>query len=306
MMRMSLTLGVLSFALLAGPAAAADGIPVGGRVLLPWGEPLAEADLRLDTLSPPLERIRAQLADEPAEPAARARSDAQGRFRIDAPHAGLWVLRVEAPGFVPLEFELKPLIEPLELPDATMETDSGLTATVSGSGGEPLAGARVMVRTLGKRFAFLEPAGWKLARRIAETGEDGKVRLARGESERVNVTASYSGFLLGERRGRQGGRRCLARSRRAGPSDRNDRRSWACGRGPRRLPADGVLVARTRRETVDDATRGLGLEEGRAELAAPSRPDRGQRPLDRCRDAASDRGRRRVGRWEPDRGLHHR
>ena len=203
MTRVNLLLGTLCLLLLASPAAAAETLTVGGRVLLPWGEPLAEAELRLDTMAPGVERLRRELADETVEPAARARTDARGRFKIEAPHPGLWVLRAEAPGFVPVEYELKPLIEPVELPDATMTTDTGLTVSVSDAGG-PLAGARVMARESRMRFAFLEQSEWKPAPRIAVTGDDGKAVLPRGEGEQVNVTASHPGLRLAERRSHSG------------------------------------------------------------------------------------------------------
>jgi len=204
MTRRFLLLTVICLALLAAPLASADEIPIGGRVVLPWGDPLAEADVRLRPLLAPAAKVRALLDDRTVEPAARAVSDSEGRFRILAPHAGLWTVSVEAPGFVPTEIEMKPLIEPIELPDTKMESDSGLTVTVTGPRGAPLSGARVLVRTERSRFAFFGGSGWGAPLRSGVTGDDGKLLLPRGESERVIVSASRSGFAHAERRGLSG------------------------------------------------------------------------------------------------------
>lgn len=194
---------VLVWGLLAVTAARAGEIEVGGRVLLPWGEPLAEAEVRLDPLISPLERLRALLEEdaEPIAPVARARTDAEGRFRLAAPNPGLWTVRVEASGFVPLEFELEPLIEPVELPDAEMSTDSGLTVTVTGGGATALAGAGVVVRSERERYDFLDRGSWKVPLRVGRSGADGKLRLPRGENERASVSAAHEGFVVAERRG---------------------------------------------------------------------------------------------------------
>ena len=51
---------------------------------------------------------------------AETRTDAAGRFRLEAPHAGLWAVRVEAPGFASQETGIRPLIEPVELGDVEL------------------------------------------------------------------------------------------------------------------------------------------------------------------------------------------
>lgn len=189
------------FLLAATSSASAEEVSIGGRVILPWGGPLAEAEVQLRPLLAPLVEARARLAGETAGPAARARTADDGRYRIQAPHAGLWTVRVEAPGFVPLEFDLQPLIEPLELPDAEMSNDSGLTVTVIDPLQAPVAGARVLVRTERSRLAFLDGAGWRAPLRSGETAADGKLLLPRGAAEQVSVSVSHPRFVHAERRG---------------------------------------------------------------------------------------------------------
>ena len=59
----------------------------------------------------------------------------------------------EAPGFVALEAALEPLIEPVDLPDAEIAADLGLTVRVTGEGGRPLPGARVRLASAEARSA---------------------------------------------------------------------------------------------------------------------------------------------------------
>ncbi len=192
------------FLFAAASLAAAEGVSIGGRVVLPGGGPLAEAEVQLRPLRPALVEVRARLAGETAEPAARTRTAADGRYRIEAPHAGLWTVRVEAPGFVPLELDLQPLIEPQELPDAEMSNDSGLTVTVIDPQAAPLAGALVLVRTERARLAFLDAAGWRAPLRSGQTAADGKLLLPRGAAERVSVSVSHPRFVHAERHGLAG------------------------------------------------------------------------------------------------------
>ena len=55
-----------------GAAAAADGVAVGGRVLVPGGDPLPEADVALLAVEDPLAEALASADGAPPEPAARA------------------------------------------------------------------------------------------------------------------------------------------------------------------------------------------------------------------------------------------
>ena len=207
-MRCSGRLVAVLVCVLALTAVTAEELRIGGRVLLPGGSPLPQAELQLWPLMAPLAQARAVLGEE-TEPAARALTDAEGRFQLGAPHAGLWRVRVAAPGFVPLETDLKPLIESVVLTDAQLEADSRVKLKVTGNGGKPLEGALVLVRTDRGRFQFGR-SDWKAALRSGKTAADGSVTLAKGNTERVVVTASLDGYALGERRGLTGGSATLA------------------------------------------------------------------------------------------------
>jgi len=187
--------------LLAGSGARAQAIPVGGRVLAPGGRPLADARVELRALVGESERLRLLEAGEAAgDPAIGAKTEADGRFRLEAPGAGLWTLRIEAAGFVPLETDLQPLIEALELPDARLELDAGITVRVVGPDGAAVADARVVARADASPFDRGAEA-WRLPVRTGRTGPDGTVRLPRGERERVNLTAGLPGLGPAEARG---------------------------------------------------------------------------------------------------------
>ena len=133
-------LSLLSFGL-----ARAESVEIAGRVVLAGGVPLAEAQV---TLLPDADALAELLA--PAPPGApngalATRTDAAGRYRIEAPHAGMWKLRIEAPGFAPLETQLDPLIEPVVLEDARLAPAVALAVHVLGPGGAPIGGASVAV-----------------------------------------------------------------------------------------------------------------------------------------------------------------
>jgi uncharacterized GH25 family protein len=181
------------------PAADA-GVPVTGRVLVPGGEPLAEARVELYPLTDLLTRAQAILADIEPEPVTRALTDDHGRFRLEAPHAGLWTVRVEAAGFAPLAAPLVPLIEPIELPDARLATDTRLRVKVRGPDG-PVVGALVLVVADRGRFASMFDTGWSTPPRHGRTAEDGSVELARAEGERISLRAVASGFAPGKTSG---------------------------------------------------------------------------------------------------------
>ncbi len=127
-------------------------IPITGRVLGPKGAPVAEAEVLLLPSLDPVKQARLAESGDPAptvatagqaagagkggatpaggagapRPAARVLADPAGNFRLAAPAPGLWTVRIQAPGFVPIEAALEPLIEPVDLPDASLAPDAGL------------------------------------------------------------------------------------------------------------------------------------------------------------------------------------
>ena len=146
---------LLSMALACCSSALAEGIAVSGRVLGPAGAPLAGADVGLSPLLGEAATRRAMLDPEPVEPVGRGRTNAHGRFRLEAPRVGLWRIRITAEGFVPLVTDLRPLIEPVELADAKLRPDAGMNVFVTNSAGKPLADTTVLLSTdRGRRFFF--------------------------------------------------------------------------------------------------------------------------------------------------------
>ncbi len=189
--------------LLVVSAASASEIRIGGRVLLPGGTPLPNAEVTLSPIAGAYEESRTVMEQLPPESAARTLTGEGGRFELMAPHAGLWKVSVEAAGFVPLETELRPLIEPLELPDAELSPDSGLTVRVSGEGGEALSGATVIANSERSRFAF-RSAVWGFPQRSGRTAEDGSLRLPHAEKEKISLSVFAAGHSLHEARGLRG------------------------------------------------------------------------------------------------------
>ncbi len=123
-------------ALALAPVSQAAEIPVRGRVLDPRGDAFAGA--RVELL-----RIDSRARDGREGPdaiAVRTASDAEGRFRVAAPAAGMWAVRVSAAGFAPLEYPLRPLSAQRDLPPAQLtaggEPDDDGSAGWPGVAGE--------------------------------------------------------------------------------------------------------------------------------------------------------------------------
>jgi uncharacterized GH25 family protein len=203
MKRQTRILLLISIFALAASSVAAEGISIAGRVLVPGGAPLPEADVQLLPLLDSLGEARMLLNGDPPQPAARTLTDAAGRFRLEAPHAGLWAVRVEAPGFASQETGIRPLIEPVELGDVELAADTGIKVRVTDGDGTPIAGARVLVRADVPRMAFFR-SPWNAPLRSGLTGDDGTLRLPRGDGERTSVSVSAPGFVQRELRGLHG------------------------------------------------------------------------------------------------------
>ena len=90
-------------------------------------------------------RVRRAREGGSPEITARTLTDERGIFQLDAPHAGLWTIRVEAAGSVPFEFELQPLIEPREF--------ESIQLLAAHENGAPMLEIPIQVRceTVGKR-----------------------------------------------------------------------------------------------------------------------------------------------------------
>ncbi len=261
-MKKALTVAVLPAFLLflASSSLHALPIPVSGRVVDANGQEIAAARVALSAVLPNGEGMRLEASGKarPA-PAATVVSDALGAFRLMAPDAGMFRLRVESPGAVPVEALLTPLTQESELPDARMIPDAGLRVRVTDPSGRPLAGAWV---GLVSRGGGAEPWAPDLRRR-ARTDADGTATLPKGRDEALSVAAWAPGFLPVKREGVRGAavelRLAAGRPRRIEVRD------------PQGKAVPGVFVT----DEGSGAPLGETSEAGRLDLTVPATPASG-------------------------------
>ncbi|ANM28429.1 hypothetical protein ABI59_00470 [Acidobacteria bacterium Mor1] len=186
-----LALGCLS-------TAAAGDIEVLGRVTGPEGAPIADASISLRERADGVARATRELLGMALESAAEARSAADGSFRIVCPEAGLWVLHIEAPGHVPTELSLEPLLESRVVPDAELQVDAGAKVRVVDRDGNAIPGARVrVVNPRGGRS--VDRLAWRGTARFAVADEQGVATLPRAEGENAVLAAWAPGHRFAER-----------------------------------------------------------------------------------------------------------
>src|SRR6185436_821393 len=171
-------------------------IPVSGQVLGPGGVPMAGARVLLVPVQSYAAGSRLVLEGKmDVEPAVSVSTGADGSFLLEAPEAGMWKVVVEARGMVAQEKEIDPLTEETEMPVVKLERAAGLEVRVQGAGGEPVAGARVVVR--GDRgLGELPQQGWSAPVRVARTNEKGLAVLPRARSPSpasLSISASSTG-----------------------------------------------------------------------------------------------------------------
>ncbi|MFL6194328.1 MAG: carboxypeptidase regulatory-like domain-containing protein [Thermoanaerobaculia bacterium] len=245
------------FALLASlslPLFAAK-IPVTGRVLGPDGKPVPQARVSLLPLRSLVEAGKGELAGRiEAEAVVAVSPDASGAFRLEAPDAGMWRVKVEAPGFVPLAAAFVPLVEETDLPDAQLQPDAGLQVKVTDPQGKPAAGVRVRAED-SRRGGLLDI--WRTPVRLAVTDANGTASLPRAKEESLRLLAAGPGSRVAER---ENVREAAVSLRLAAGRERRLQVRDAQGK-----PAAGALVTL-------QASRwpaGLTSETGTLDLAAP-------------------------------------
>ncbi|MCP3978090.1 MAG: hypothetical protein GY716_01995 [bacterium] len=194
-----LLISILVAAIPAVGLAHAETISVGGRVQLPDGTPYPQAEARLYPVVDSVAGRVALLEGTTPEPEGRALTDEDGHFRLHAPHAGLWRVRIEAPGMAPLEAALLPLIEPIELQVAELAVDAGLRVRVLNEDGKAIRGATVLVATERSRYEF-GGSPWRVPLRGGVTDDEGAIVLPRREFERTRISAFADGLVAAERR----------------------------------------------------------------------------------------------------------
>ncbi|HEX6903936.1 MAG TPA: carboxypeptidase-like regulatory domain-containing protein [Thermoanaerobaculia bacterium] len=259
-MKRALASVVLLLALFALPLRAAT-VPVNGRVVDSDGKAVPDAKVLLIPFLSEVEAGRLQLEGKLIpEPVAFVSPGADGAFRLAAPETGMWRVRVEAPGFVPQEALLVPLLEETDLPEVQLARDVPFQARVTDPQGKPVAGARVSLSNE-RRMGSAE-ISWRVAERRAVTDASGAVTLPRGKDEAVTVRAVTPGFPLAERKNVREGSATLRFA--AGLTRRLQIRD------PQGKPVPGVLV---RVDDSDDVSwlAGRASEAGVLDLALPNR-----------------------------------
>lgn len=196
-------------------------------------------------------------SSDSAQPLATAASDASGRFRLAAPEPGMWKVLAHAEGYVPLETELAPLVEPADLSPAKLKAASQVEVRVGGEDGSPLAGARVQVEPKAQPGSR---AGWRPAVRSAVTDAKGIARVARGDDETLILRAMAGGHLETS----QSWTTSAAVRLRLEPC----RERTIALRDPRGNPLRGIDV-----QTQEGGWKAASDERGRASVCAPAGRD---------------------------------
>ena len=166
-----------------------------GTVRSAGGADLVEARVALRPMASNFSWARATLAGEPAAaPAATAAVDADGRFRLAAPGAGLWEIEITAAGHLPLRLRTLAVTEPAELPTALLPPAETARVEVRDSGGHPVADARVLAESASENLWREEAAhGWRPAPRLGRTDRGGRIAFPRAPDEELRVSVAADG-----------------------------------------------------------------------------------------------------------------
>lgn len=133
------------------------------------------------------------------EPVVTAKPGRDGRYRLEVPGRGMWVVRVTAPGHLPVELHRMPLIDDQELPPAPLLPDAGLAVEVVDEAGTPVPGARVGVLPDLDGLLWREAGeeGWRPVRRLLTTDRDGRLRMPWAVGEAGSLRAYRLGGTEG-------------------------------------------------------------------------------------------------------------
>lgn len=130
------------------------------------------------------------------KPTVLAASDESGRFHLEAPTIGVWKLRAEAPGHVPMVLEPLPLVDPTEAPPVTPLPASEAKLWLQRADGTPLADTWIYARTASPGvWKEVGADGWEPAVRIERTDSEGRVTFLRAEDEKLRISAFPDGTL---------------------------------------------------------------------------------------------------------------
>ena len=110
------------------------------------------------------------------------------RWSLTAPGAGVYQVRLEAPGHLSLRARMIAITGDRSLPPARLRPAQMLTVTVNGPHGRPVAGTGVWASSASPEMWTGEhDAGWSPALRLAWTDQRGKVRLPHLIGERLRL-----------------------------------------------------------------------------------------------------------------------
>ena len=182
---------------------AADPV-VRGRVVQAGGAPVAEAKVYL--LSPRDPASSLDVAARIDAAAAKARTDAEGRFVLPPVPTGLWIVRVEADGFVPRQGTLAPLLNDAWLPDAKLALAREASVRVLDAEGAPVADAVLRLSSEASGRRRFQRRWWRHADREAVTDDEGRAVLALAPGESPKLTASHPAQGFATVDGLRGGR----------------------------------------------------------------------------------------------------
>ncbi len=146
------------------------------------GEALAKARAQLLPVVSRYESGRLGLAGRAdPEPLAETESDVRGLFELAAPEAGMWKVRLEAPGRAPQELVLAPLLEEADLPTAALEPAVELTVRLADRQGQPTAArvsASASLRRFGRRARSQATGRWRPPDFAGTPDAEGRVKIA--------------------------------------------------------------------------------------------------------------------------------
>ncbi|MCI0445553.1 carboxypeptidase regulatory-like domain-containing protein [bacterium] len=196
---MSILLYILSSSLYI----AAEGISVSGKVNNDIDKPLQSAEVVLFGIQDPVTTTLIEQTGTAAPvPAARVLTNEAGKFTLQAPSHGLWMIQVRAPGYVAQGMLLSPLLDDVELPVAKMIRDSGLTIRVLSPSATPISEALVIADD--KKEPSYGENPWLPARRAGLTSSEGVLRLSAGSKENLTVSINAKGYAFLEKKDAHG------------------------------------------------------------------------------------------------------
>lgn len=178
------------------PTTSLGELRVSGRVLRA-GAPVVHARLTLTPVLADFERESLRLSKE-LEPVAvdQTRTNAEGSFELIAPQAGMWVVKLQGPGFLPMEYWLTPLVEERRLPPAEVAQSSQLGVTIETLSAEtndtkPVSGGIVWLEKqhLGKNT-------WIRSEAITRTDENGLALLPARAGEHMTLNVLADGLMV--------------------------------------------------------------------------------------------------------------